>query len=536
MTNHPSNFDAIIVGAGHNGLVTAAYLAKAGLKVAVFEKRDMVGGCAITEEPWPGFKVSTLSYVNSLFRPEIIEDLRLKDFGFELLPRVPSSFTPFPDGRSLLLGPNQEQNQKEIAKFSSKDAENYPKYEKYLDRLAQIIEPLMILTPPNPAQLAFTDLTSFGLYGLKHYSGLKDQWAEMLRLLTGSATDLLDHWFESEALKITLATDAVIGANASPSMPGTAYVLFHHVMGECNGVRGIWGYMRSGMGGLTQSLARSCQSLGVEIFTSNGVLEILTDQGNAIGILDESGKDYKSKIVASSVDATLTFRRLISGSALPSAFLKDVDRINYDSASVKINLAIDELPDFSASPGVKPSPWHRGTIHICPSFQVLNNAYADSVAGRPSQVPILECTIPSVLDETLAPEGKHIMNIFSQYGPYQLAEGLDWKDEKEKYANRVLDTLFEYAPNLKGRILNRQIITPVDLEQDYGLTGGSIFQGRMSLDQMFSMRPVPGYADYTTPIKGLYLCGSATHPGGGVMGTPGLNAARRILKTLKRKF
>jgi len=534
MTEESSKFDAIVVGAGHNGLVTAGYLARAGLKVAVFEKQGQVGGCAITDEPWLGFKVSTLSYVNSLFRPEIISDLRLKDFGFELIPRVPSSFTPFPDGRTLLLGPDQIQNQKEIACFSPQDALRYPEYEKSLDRLAQIIEPLMTMVPPNLLQPGLEGLASYGLYTLKHYSNLKDQWSEMFRLLTGSATDLLNHWFESEALKITLATDAVIGANASPSMPGTAYVLFHHVMGECDGARGVWGYMRSGMGGLTQSLARSCQSLGVEIFTGNGVSEILTEKGRVLGILDESGNDFRAGIVASGADATITFKKLLPATALPAKFLEEVDRINYDSASVKINLALDELPDFKACPGLKPSAWHRGTIHLCPDFQTLDNAYADSVAGRPSRVPILECTIPSVLDSTLAPQGKHVMNIFSQYGPYTLAKGLRWEDEKDKYADRVMNTLFEYAPNLKNRILHRQVITPVDMERDYGLTGGSIFQGRMSLDQMFSMRPVPGYADYTTPICGLYLCGSATHPGGGVMGTPGLNAARRILKTFKR--
>lgn len=529
-----SQYDAIVIGAGHNGLVNAGYLAKQGLKVAVFEKRNVVGGCAVTQEPWEGFKVSTLSYVNSLFRPDIIKDLELKKFGFEMLPRIPSSFSPFPDNSYLILGPNKEENQKEISKFSQRDAQAYPLYEKKLDELSQLLEPMMDLVPPNPGNLSFSDITTYGLFALKRRKNLTRDWNELVRIMAGSATDLLNHWFESEALKVTLATDAVIGANASPSMPGTAYVLFHHVMGECNGVRGVWGYMRGGMGGLSQSLARSCEAMGVDIFTGNGIQEILVQNGKAVGVCDRGGRDYKARLVVSNADPRMTFQKLLKAGELPEEFLREVERINYDSASVKINLALDQLPDFKACPGTNPSPWHKGTIHICPSMQYVEDAYADSVAGRPSQSPILECTIPSVVDDTLAPEGKHVMNVFTQYGPYNLREGLSWETEREKYADRVIDILSEYAPNLKSSVLHREVVTPVDLEEEYSLTGGSLFHGRMSLDQMFFMRPVPGYADHRTPIKGLYLCGSGSHPGGGVMGTPGKNASRIILSDYQK--
>ena len=522
------HYDAIIIGAGHNGLVTAGYLAKAGLKVAVFEKRHVVGGCAVTEEHWDGFKVSSLSYVNSLFRPEIIRDLNLKNFGFEMIPRIPSSFTPFIDGRSLILGPDKIKNIEEISKFSKKDAENYPKFEAMLDEMAGIIEPLMTMVPPNPGKISFGEIIEYGSFLFNKKPALKKNWAELTRMMSGSATDMLNEWFESEELKVTLATDAVIGANASPSMPGTAYVLFHHVMGECNGVRGVWGYMRGGMGGLTQSLAKSCESLNVDIFTGTGISNIPVKNGRATGIVTESGNEYDSRVVVSSADCNITFLRLIDPQQLPDEFLRDVKRINYDSASVKINLATDALPEFIAKPGS--GEWLNGTIHICPDMQYIEDAYSDSVAGRPSRKPIIEMTIPSKLDDTLAPEGKYVINLFTQYGPYNLREGLSWEVEREAYANRIIDILCDYAPNMKKSIIHRQVLTPVDLEREYHITGGSLFHGRMTLDQMFHMRPVPGYSNYRTPLHDLYLCGSATHPGGGVMGTSGLNASKEILK------
>jgi phytoene dehydrogenase-like protein len=523
-------YDAIVVGAGHNGLVTAGYLAKAGLKVAVLERRHIVGGAAVTEERWPGFKISSLSYVNSLFRPEIVRDLKLADYGYEMLPRDPSSFTPFPDGRYLLLGPDRKLCQDQIAKFSKKDAEAYPKYEAYLTEIAEILEPMLTMAPLDPSKLRFSDLLSYGSLGLKNHSKIRKSWSELVRLMTGSARDLLDNWFESEELKVTLATDAVIGANAGPSLPGTSYVLFHHVMGECNGVRGVWGYMRGGMGGITQSLAKSCQAMGVDIFTDSPAERITVRDGRVTGVIAQGGREYSARVVVSGADPNVTFNKLMDARDLPAEFLHDVRRINYDSATVKINLALSELPDFLACPGKEAGPQHRGTIHICPDMQYLEEAYADSVAGRWSQSPILECSIPSAIDNTVAPPGMHVMNLFTQYGPYNLKGGKTWDQEREAYADRCIDILAKYAPNIKKAIIHREIITPLDMEREYSLTGGSISHGRMSLDQMFNMRPVPGYSDYRTPVQGLYMCGAGTHPGGGVMGAAGLNATRAILK------
>ena len=527
-------YDAIVIGAGHNGLVTAAYLAKAGLKTAVFEARHVVGGAALTEEIWPGFKISRCSYVNSLFRPEIVRDLDLKKYGFEMLPRNPSSFTPFPDGRYLLLGPDKQLVHREISKFSAKDAEHYPRYEAMLEEIAAVLEPMMAMTPPNPGKLKFGDLVTYGRFGFEHLEMLKRKWPEILQLLTGSGTDLLNEWFESEQLKVTLATDAIIGANASPSLPGTAYILFHHVMGECDGVRGVWGYMRGGMGALSESIANACRAFGVDIFLDTPVQQITVKGRRVTGVVVKGGREYTANLVASGADPNVTFNKLMHETDLPAEFMKSVRRINYDSASVKINLALSELPDFKACPGANAGPQHRGTIHICPDLQFIENAYADSLMGRPSRAPILECTIPSVVDSTIAPAGKHVMNIFSQYGPYALKGGLSWETEREAYADRCLDLLSEYAPNIKGAVLHREVLTPVDLEREFHLTGGNIFHGRMTLDQMFCMRPVPSFADYRTPVRGLYMCGSGTHPGGGVMGTPGLNAVREILKDRKR--
>ncbi len=528
----PTTYDAIIVGAGHNGLVTAAYLAKAGLKVLVLERRYVVGGAAVTEEIFPGFKVSTLSYVNSLFRPKIIRDLRLKDFGFEMIPRDPSSFTPFPDGRYLFLGPDKKMVREEIAKFSKKDADAYPKYEAMLERVADFVEPMLEMTPPDPRSLKPGSLTTLGKLGWK-FRRLGKGMYDVVRIMTGNANDMLDYWFESEELKVTLATDAVIGAFASPSVPGTAYVLFHHVMGETNGVRGVWGYVRGGMGGLTQALARAAQSFGAEIRTNASVARINVRDGRAVGVTLSDGTELAAKLVASNATPAITFLQLLDRTHLPAEFVEDVERISYDSAVVKVNLALDGLPNFTAYPGTEPGPQHRGTIHISPTRDYIEEAFRDAALGQPSRKPMLECTIPSVSDPTVAPEGKHLMNIFVQYGPYHLKEG-SWDEVKDTFLERVIDTLAEYAPNIRDLILHKQILTPLDLEREYSLTGGNIFHGEMILEQMLFMRPVPGYADYRTPVRGLYLCGSGAHPGGGVMGAPGLNAAREILKDWKK--
>jgi phytoene dehydrogenase-like protein len=527
MVLSPSRYDAIVIGAGHNGLVTACYLARAGLRVLVLERRHVVGGACVTEETFPGFKVSTAAYVNSLFHTAIVRDLRLAAYGYEVLPRDPSSFTPFPDRRSLLMGPDADLTRKEIAKFSVGDAERYPRYEAMLERVAAVVEPTLTMAPPDLLKPRLGDLRTLVSLG-RAFRRLGDAAGEAVEILTGAARPILDRWFESEELKGTLATDAVIGAMASPSMPGTAYVLFHHVMGESGGKRGVWAYVRGGMGGLTQALAAVARDLGTDIRCDAEVARILVREGRAVGVALATGDEFHAPVVASNADARVTFLRLLERSALPEAFVADVERISYASASLKINVALGELPSFRALPGTAPGPQHRGTIHICPDQDYIERAFDDAKYGRPSSEPVLECTIPSAVDETVAPPGRHLMSMFVQYAPYELRDG-SWDDRREAFADRCFDLLDEYAPNFKRAVLARQVLTPLDLERVFNLTGGNIFQGAMTPGQLFAFRPVPGHARYRTPLRGLYLCGAAAHPGGGVMGTPGLNAAREIL-------
>jgi phytoene dehydrogenase-like protein len=521
-------YNAIIIGAGHNGLVAACYLARAGWKVLVLERRPVVGGACVTEETFPGFRVSTAAYVNSLFRKEIIRDLKLADYGFAVLERNPSSFTPFPDGRSLLLGPDAAWTRREIAKFSPRDAEAYPKYEAMLERVAAVVEPTLLLTPPDVVRPGLADLWKLFRLG-RSFRQLGAGTGEALEVLTGPARVILDRWFESEQLKATLATDAVIGTMAAPSTPGTAYVLFHHVMGETNGKRGVWGYVKGGMGGLTQALAAAARDLGVAVRCDADVARILVKGGRARGVALAGGYEFAAPVVASNADAHVTFERLLDPATLPEDFRAAVGRIRYDSAALKINVALSELPSFTACPGSGPGPQHRGTIHVCPDQDYIERGYDDAKYGLPSDRPILECTIPSVVDATVAPPGKHLMSMFVQYAPYKLREG-DWDGLKEGFADRCFDLLDEYAPNFKRSVLARQVLSPLDLERTFNLTGGNIFQGAMTPNQLFAFRPVPGYAGYRTPVRGLYLCGAAAHPGGGVIGAAGWNAAREMLR------
>ena len=506
-----SPYDAIIVGAGHNGLVTACYLARGGRKVLVLERRHLVGGACVTEEVFPGFKVSTAAYVLSLFRPEILRDLRLGDYGLRILERNPSSFTPFPDGRSLLLGSDSALNQREISKFSSRDAECYPRYEALLNRVAERLEPMMAMTPPSVVRPRLRDLWKFLTVG-RALLGFGSQLGEGVELLTGAARPILDRWFESEELKATLATDAVIGTMASPSTPGTAYVLLHHVMGETNGKRGVWGYVRGGMGALTQALANAARDLSVTIRCDAEVANILVTDGAITGVALTTGEEFRAPVVVSNADARVTFTRLLDSKLLPPDFVEAVGRIDYRSASLKMNVALSELPNFHAAPGTHAGPQHRGTIHICPDLDYIERAYDDAKYGQPSDRPILECTIPSAVDPTVAPAGTHLMSIFVQYAPYSL-RGSTWDQLREPFADRCLDLLTEYAPNFRRSVIARQVLTPLDLERTFALTGGNIFHGAMSLNQLFCFRPVPGFADYGSPIQGLYLCGAAAHPG-----------------------
>jgi phytoene dehydrogenase-like protein len=522
-------YDIIIIGAGHNGLVTAAYLAKAGRKVLVLERRELVGGACVTEELWPGYKISTAAYVNSLLRPQIIRDLELKRYGFEMLPRNPSSFTPFPDGRYLLMGPDPELNRREVSKFSTKDSEALPRYEKMLERVADLIEPTLMETPPDPWSSRPGDLWRLAKLGWKFRKLGREVGSHAIDILTGAARTILDRWFESEQLKATLATDAVIGAFASPSMPGTAYVLFHHVMGECDGVRGVWGYVRGGMGGISNALAAAAKKHGAEIRCNAPVGRILIRDRHVTGVALEDGTEIHASKVASNADCNITFLKLMDPKELPADFADAIRAIDYNSPTLKINVALAEPPNFKALPSNGVGAHHHGTMHIGPSMDYMERAYDDAKYGKPSESPMLECTMASAVDPTVAPEGKHVLSMFIQYAPTKLREG-NWDDIKEKFADRCFAIMDEYAPNFSRSVIHRQVLSPLDLERRFALTGGNIFQGAMTLGSLFFLRPAAGYANYRTPIRGLYLCGSAAHPGGGVMGACGYNAAREILR------
>lgn len=533
-------YDCLIIGGGHNGLITAAYLARAGKSVCVLERRAVLGGCSTTEELWPGFKISTASYVVSLLLPEIMRDLRLKHYGLNILPRNPSSFTPLLDGRSLLMGPDERATCREIAKFSERDAVAYPKYNRLLEKVAAVLEPLLMQSAPDVLPISAEKrkigvgkkLRDAGkmwdLYGAMNSLG--DDAAAAIELLVGAARPVLERWFEAEVLRTTLATDAVIGAFASPSYPGTAYVLLHHVMGQAGGARGVWGYVQGGMGGLASALEQACRDLHVDIRREAAVQKILVHNGHVVGVTLDDDTLLEAPVVASSIDANHTFLRMLEASDLPADFRTSVQAIDYSSASLKINVALSELPDFTCLPSKTAAAHHHGTIHICETLDTMEHGFDDAKYGRPSAEPILEITLPSAVDPTIAPAGKHVMNMFVQYAPYKLADGKNWDDIKEDIGDRCIDLLAKYAPNIKKAILHRQVLSPLDLERTFGLTGGNIMQGSMIPTQLFSMRPVAGWSDHRTPIAGLYLCGAASHPGGGVMGACGRNAAVEILR------
>jgi len=525
-----SRYDVVVIGAGHNGLVAAAYLARAGRNVLVLERRPVVGGCVVTEETWPGFKVSTASYVNSLFRPEIIRDLDLARHGFAMIPRSPSSFTPLPDGRSLLMGPDKAMTHREVSKFSVRDADNLPRFEAMLERIAAFIEPTLLETPPDPWSSSPRTLAKLAALAWK-FRALGADGRTAVEILTGAANPILDRWFESEVVKTTLSTDAIIGAFATPSMPGTAYVLFHHVMGQCDGVRGVWGYVRGGMGALSNAIAAAARERGAEIVVNAAVARILVEHGRAVGVVLANGDEVRAARVVSGLDAQHTFLRLMDAADLPLEFRESVAHLDYASASCKINLALSEPPNFTSLPGPGVGPQHHGTMHICPDRTYIERAYDPAKYGYISERPVIEATMASALDDTVAPPGQHVMSMFTQYFPYALAPDAGTLDDnKRTYAERCIDIMTDYAPNFRRSVLGYQVLAPADLESTFGLTGGNIMQGTMSLSSLSFMRPVPGYADYRTPVRGLYLCGAATHPGGGVMGACGYNAAREILK------
>src|SRR3954464_11861579 len=532
-------YDAIIIGGGHNGLVTAAYLARAGKKVVVLERRHVLGGAAVTEEIFPGFKFSVCSYVVSLLRPEIIRELDLPRHGLEILP-LDGTFTPMPSGDYLWRGDDHPRTpprvhppprpRREIARHSRLDAEAYDEYGKAMVEMGRFVKPILTMTPPDPTSLALKGLKDLLSLGRRFQKLPADDKYNQVQLMTMSAADFLDQWFETDVLKATMSASGIIGTCLGVRSPGTAYVLLHHYMGEIDGAFRSWGFARGGTGAISNAIADAAREAGVEIRTQAGIVKILTKNGKATGVVLQNGDEVFADVISSSVDPNLTFLKLMDSNELPPEFVEEVRRYKFRGSSGKVNLALDALPDFKCMPG--PGAHLRGAISISPSVEYMERAYDDAKYGNYSKRPYIDMVIPSLTDPSVAPAGKHVMSCFVQYAPYKLKEGT-WDEKKEAFGDAVIDTIAEYAPNIKSIIRGRQIVTPLDLEREFGLTEGNIFQGELSLEQLFFLRPVPGWAQYRTPVKNLYMCGSATHPGGGIMGAPGRLAAMQILNDWK---
>ena len=519
-------YDTIIIGGGHNGLVTAAYLARAGKNVLVLEQRHVLGGAATTEEIYPGFKFTVYSYVVSLLRPEIIRDLALTKHGLTILP-LESTVTPLPDGDYIYRGPDHWKTYRNIARFSQRDAEAYDEYSRMMYFMAKAVKYILGIIPPDPTSLKPAEIA--GLLDMaRHFLKLpEDQFYTLVKLMTMSSADFLEEWFETDPLIATMSASGIIGTFLGPRSPGTAYVLLHHYMGEIDGVFRAWGFAKGGTGGISNAIASSAQSLGAEIRTETRVTEVIVKHGKAIGVALENGDEIFAKTVASSLDPNLTFLKLVNEKHLPDDLLEDVRKYKTRGSSGKVNLALDALPDFRSIPQGREVL--RGAISFSPSVDYLERAYDDAKFGDFSKQPYIDMIIPSMIDPEMAPPGKHVMSCFVQYAPYDLREGT-WDEQREAFGDAVVNTLSEHMPNLKKRILHRQVLTPFDIEQQIGLTQGNIFQGELSLAQLFFLRPLPGYAKYRTPIRGYYQCGSAAHPGGGITGAPGRLAAFEMLK------
>ena len=520
-------YDAIVIGGGHNGLTAAAYLARAGKKVLVLEKRYVLGGAAVTEEVFPGFKFSVCSYVVSLLKPNIIRELMLPKFGLELLP-LESTFTPFEDDY-LMRTADADETYREIYRHSPKDAETYSRFGPLMSQIGMAVRPILETIAPNAIRPSFSDLSSTKKL-FDHLKTLSDeQFQYLTKLMTMSSADFLDEWFEFEPLKATMSASGIIGTFMGPRSPGSAYVMLHHYMGDIDGAFRAWGFQRGGTGEVSMAIARSAQHFGAEILTEAPVQKVLVKNGRAKGVVMENGDEYNSNIVISGLDPKVTFLNLLDENDLPSDFVKDINNFRIRGSSGKVNLALDGLPDFSALPG---SGHHlRGAISISPSYDHLEKAYDDAKYGNFSESPYMDIILPSVLDPDMAPTGKHVMSCFVQYAPYNIKGG--WNDDKrEAFGDAVINTIAKYAPNIKDIILHRQVLTPADLESTFGLTEGNIFHGELTLQQLFALRPAVKWADYSTPIKNYFQCGSGTHPGGGITGSPGEMAAKKILKVL----
>jgi phytoene dehydrogenase-like protein len=520
------HYDVIVIGGGHNGLVSAAYLARAGRKVLVLERRHLVGGAAVTEEIYPGFKYSVCSYVVSLLRPEIIRELDLPGHGLEILP-LDGTFTPMPDGDHLWRVNDHAKTRREIARHSKVDAEAYEEYGKAMIEMGRFVKPILNMTPPDPTSLDPRGLMDWVSLGRRFQALSEEGKYNQIQLMTMSAVDFLDQWFETDVLKATMSASGIIGTFLGVRSPGTAYVLLHHYMGEIDGAFRSWGLSRGGTGAISDAIAGAARQAGAEIRTETAVSKIIVKDEAAVGVVLANGDYVTAGVVASSVDPSLTFLEMVGAGHLPAEFVEDLRRYKFRGSSGKVNLALDALPDFTALPGA--GPHLRGAISISPGVEYMERAYDEAKYGRYSRRPYIDMVIPSLTDPSVAPPGKHVASCFVQYAPYHLKDG-NWDDQREAFGDTVINTLAEYAPNIKDLILHRQVLTPLDIERDFGLTEGNIFQGELTLEQLFFLRPAPGWAQYRTPVRNLYMCGSATHPGGGIMGAPGRNAANRILK------
>jgi phytoene dehydrogenase-like protein len=525
-------YDAIVIGGGHNGLVTAAYLARAGMRVVVLERRHVLGGAAVTEEIVPGFRFSVASYVVSLLRPEIIRDLDLPRHGLEILP-LDGTFTPL-DGDHLWRVNDHGRSQRELRRWSLSDAEAYEEYGQLMVQMARFIKPVLSVVPPDPGRinpLEWISLTPLARSFAQLPRRLQDTFVQVM---TMSAADFLDQWFETDPLKATMSASGIIGTFQGVRSPGTAYVLLHHYMGEIDGAFRAWGIPRGGTGGVSLAIASAARALGAEIRTEAPVARIDVRDGRAVGVTLESGEQLQAAAVLSSADSRVTFEGLLEPGVLDPEFLAQVRRYKFRGSSGKVNLALEGLPEFACLPG--PGEHLRGAISFSPSVEYMERAYDDAKYGRPSRRPYIDMIIPTLVDPSMAPPGKHVMSCFVQYAPYHLHDGA-WDDAaREAFGETVLDTIEERAPNIRELIVDKQVLTPLDIEQRIGLSEGNIFQGELSLEQLFFNRPVPGWARYRTPVADLWMCGSAAHPGGGLMGAPGRIAAMELLRARRRRW
>ncbi len=520
-----NHYDAIVIGGGHNGLVNAAYLARAGKKVVVLERRELLGGAAVSEQLFPGFTFSVFSYVVSLLRPEIIRDLELPKHGMQILP-LESTVTPLPDGDYFAMWGDADLTRREICRHSPLDAEAVTEFGRLMSLMARAVKPILGMIPPDPTSLAPSDLRGLLKLG-RHFRSLgEEKFHALWKLMTMSSADYLDEWFECGPLKATKSASGIIGTFMGPRSPGSAYVLLHHYMGEIDGAYRAWGFCKGGNGTISNAIAAAARARGADLRTGSPVKQVLVKGGRATGVVLENGDEYHAPVVVSGLDARRTFLDLVDARELPDDLVAEIRRFRFRGSSGKVNLALSELPDFSCMPGV--GVQHKGAFSISPSVDYLERAYDDAKHGEFSRRPYMDIVFPSMIDPGMAPPGRHVASIFVQYCPYHVNGG--WTDAKrEAFGDAVVDTLAEYAPNLKRAILHRQVLTPADIEAKTGLSEGNIFQGELALQQLFFLRPAVRWAGYRTPIAGYYQCGSSTHPGGGVMGAPGKLAAERIL-------